>query len=617
MANIMQMLKLSNHVTRDGYDLQKRLAFTAKPGEKLPIYSRYIMPGDVFDLDAVWKTRTAYLNSAALTRFKEYCDWYIVPIDILWNKFNNWFTNNKEQMMSATSINGNLPLSDEHPYFTVDDLQRVVDKFKLLEDAVDGRNEFGFSRYELTCKLLHYLGYGVYYQEQTEVGSPTFSRHLTNAKLSPWRLLAYQCIYAHYGRYEQWEAIRPETFNIDYISGTDEDLQIPVHEIFRNNVYANGTGTSMFEMRYANWHKDMFMGLLPSAQYGDEATVDLSSLLNPSTSSAVGILSPSGTTSAVQTVNGALTVDGTPSSTGWYFNQESVSRLSQAMGLTPDRLQSAFTILALRQAEAKQKYLEIKQSNKYDFASQVDAHFGTRPSDAYSRMPIHIGSWDNIVGIADVDNTNITENSDGSLNAPRVAGKAVGKGSGKKIKYKGDVPAVLMCIYHVKPMLDYALPRIDPDNLKVKFTDYPLPEFDRTGMQQVPMQWLMNRIPLLPNMSEDSFGSITGLLGYAPPYLDCKTDIDEVKGGFFNGGIELQSWVAPITAEYASNWFIHDGNIAVFNGLNSNFFRVNPKILNPIFSTEMDDTVKTDKFWVEMNFFIDAVRPLDRQGLPY
>lgn len=615
MANIMQMLKLSNHVTRDGYDLQKRLSFTAKPGEKLPIYSRYLMPNDVFDIDAVWKTRTAYLNSSAMTRFKEYCDWYIVPIDILWNKFNNWFTNNKEQMQSANSIRGNVPLADEHPYFTVMDLQYCVDKFKGMEDSPGGRNAFGFSRYQLTCKLLHYLGYGDYYQEVGEDGTPNLSRHLTNAKLSPWKLLAYQCIYAHFGRYEQWEAIRPETFNIDYLQGSEEQLQVPIREIFYNNVYANGTGTSMLEMRYANWHKDMFMGLLPSAQYGDEATVDLSSLLDPRQSEGMGIYnSVTNSTNVGTSASGALTANDYGI---WYLKSSDVSKIATALGLTSENLQSAFTILALRQAEARQKYLEIKQSNKYDFPSQVDAHFGTRPSNAYSRMPIHLGSWDNVVGIADVENTNLTENSDGSLNAPRVAGKALGRGQGKKIKYKGDVPAILMCIYHVKPLLDYALPRIDPDNLKVKFTDYPLPEFDRTGMQQVPLAWLMNRIPKLEGMQDGSFGSITNLLGYAPPYLDCKTDIDEVKGGFYNGGIELQSWVAPITSQYASNWFVLDGNFAVFNGLNSNFFRVNPKVLNPIFVTEMDDTVQSDKFWVEMNFFIDAVRPLDRQGLPY
>lgn len=616
MANLMQMLKLSNHVTRDGYDLQKRLAFTAKPGEKLPIYSRYIMPGDVFEIDGIWRTRTAYLNSAAFTRFKEYCDWYIVPLDILWNKFNNWFTNNKDQMMSATSINGNLPLSDEHPYFTSNDLYQLVARLKSDTNEVGNNryNEFGFSRYELTAKLLSYLGYGDYYAPDDNSSVP-----LSNVKLSPWRLLAYQCIYAHFGRFEQWETIRPETFNIDYITGTDEDLQIPIRDILVNGVYANGTGTSMLEMRYANWHKDMFMGLLPSAQYGDEAAVDLSSLLSFTSASGLSLQNALGagynqdvTTDSQGRLNAG-------NSSEWQLSSAGITKIASSMGLTPENLQSAFTILALRQAEAKQKYLEIKQSNKYDFASQVEAHYGKRPSNAYSRLPIHLGSWDNVIGIADVDNTNITENSDGSLNAPRVAGKAVGRGQGKKIKYDGDVPAVLMCIYHVKPMLDYALPRIDPDNLKTKFTDYPIPEFDKTGMQQIPIQWLMNRIPGPDN--GDIPGSITEpiLLGYAPPYLDCKTDIDEVKGGFYNGGIELQSWVAPITMAYASNWFQYNGygQPPTFKGLNPNFFRVNPKVLNPIFSTEMDDTVQTDKFWVEMNFMIKAVRPLDRNGLPY
>ena len=608
MANIMKMLKLSNHVTRDGFDLQKSLAFTAKPGEFLPIYSRYVMPGDNFKIDGAWRTRTAPLDTSAFTSFKEYYDWYFVPLDLLWNKFNSWFTANKTQVLSASSIDGNLPLSDEHPYFTVSDLQHAVDFF-AGSGIIERNNAFGFDRSKLLCKLLHYLGYGDYYN------NPSFSSHIVNFKLAPWRLLAYQCIYSHFQRFDQWETIRPETFNIDYLDGSDQQLHIPINDIFKNNVYANGKGTSMLELQYVNWNKDLFMGLLPNSQFGDTASVDLSSIINdvPSATDGFYITNASAVNADVTTSSSKkLSAAG---STWWSLDSNGISAIAKALGLSSQKLTSAFTILALRQAEALQKYKEIQQSNKYDFASQVDAHFGVRPSDAYSRLPMRIGSFDGVIGISDIDNHNITENEDGTLNAAKIAGKAFARGTGKQIEFSAKVPGIIMCCYHVKPILDYALPRIDPDNLKTKFTDYPIPEFDKTGMQQVPLAWMTNRIPLREGYSVDIDGT-QQLMGYAPAYIDCKTDIDEVKGAFYNGG--LQSWVAPITASYAANWFSQYGDDTQrFRGLNNTFFKVNPRVLNPIFIQDMDDDVSSDKFWIQSHFNIHAVRPIDRQGLPY
>lgn len=606
----MKMLRLQNHVSRDGFDLQKSLAFSAKPGEFLPVYSRYLMPGDSFDLDVVWRTRTSPLETSAFTSFKEYFDWYFVPLDILWNKFNQWFTNNKNQVLSATSINGNMPLTDDHPYFTVGDLQTCVNNFRT-NGFVAQFNPFGFDRAENLCKLLHLLGYGDYYSypDDDSHDNLRLSGHLFDFKLSPWRLLAYQCIFSHHIRYDQWESIRPETFNIDYIDGNADSLHIPITDIFRNGVYANGVDNSMLELQYVNWNKDFFMGLLPNSQFGDEATVDFDSFAasDASTGLQINQLDADVKTNA----NGQLVANGANSWT--ITNLQSIAR---ALGVTTEQLSSRFSILALRRAEALQKYKEIKQSNKYDFSSQVNAHFGVRPSDAYSRLPIHIGGSDSVIGIADIDNTNITENADGSYNAARIAGKVNARGSGKQRHFKTDVPGILMCCYHVKPILDYALPSIAPDNLKTKFTDYPLPEFDKTGMQQVPLAWLTNRLTPREGYTPDSTHAVNPLLGYAPAYIAEKTDFDEVKGAFYNGG--LQHWVAPITAEYASNFLAYtSGGTYTFNGLTNMFFKVDPRVLNPIFVQDMDSSVRSDKFWVQVHFDINAVRPLDRQGLPY
>lgn len=633
MANIMQMFRAKNKVSRNSFDLSKKVAFTAQAGELLPIYSRICMPGDVFSIRNAWKTRTSPVNTAAFTLFKEYYDWYFVPLNLLWNKYNTWSTNMKENNQVATSINGTTQLTDEHPYFgstqIADYLLRVG-----FEDMGSNakRNQFGFARGNLTCKLLSYLGYGDFYPE--DAASPSFMNFIKHYKASPWRLLAYQKIYQDWYRNSQWEMSRPETCNIDYIDGSAESLQIPLGDIDVNKV-------NMFDLQYANWNKDMFMGVLPNSQYGDAATIDGGSIAALASGtdnyylSQLNINTPntqfdfrgsqlrvSDDTTIVTPISDSYTtpvVAGTGDSTNvkLYFSSEQLQELRSALGLSGSSSGSggsAFTILALRQAEALQKFKEIQQSNSQDFPSQTDAHFGHRPNNAYSSRCIRIGGYDGNIEIQDVDNTNITENEDGSMNGADIAGKGIARGSGNLSQFKADVPGVLMCIYHVKPLLDYASSGIAPDNLKTMFTDYAIPEFDKTGMVQVPLIMLTNK-----KNAWDSFDQGDGLLGYAPNYFDYKTDIDEVRGAFYNGG--LQSWVAPVTQNYI-NAFLEStqdnlGSNFVYKGINYNFFKINPSVLNSIFATDASSHVDSDKFLVNCYFDIKAVRPLDVDGLPY
>lgn len=628
MANIMQQFRAKNKVSRNGYDLSKRLCFTAKSGELLPTYCRLMMTGDKAEVGNFWETTTAPVNTAAYTRFKEYYEWYFVPIHLLWNKFNNWSVNMKDQNNVATSINGTQLLTDDHPYFTTDQIWNYL-------FSVDGKkNQFGFDRAKCSEKLLSYLGYG-------DFSSNTQDR-IENLRLSPWRLLAYQKVCQDWHRFSQWENSAPERYNINYISGSAESLQIPTDQIDVNR-------QSMFDLQYCNWNKDLFTGLLPNSQFGDVASIDINSasislgdtyeynvtmsgngtsariLSGDNSSQETEVLGhhPSSSSGQRAEFTGLPFNDGTitnsPSSPRFVISQSGVQHLRTCLGLSSSgsssSLNSGFTILALRQAEALQKYKEITASNSNDFPSQKDAHFGYRPNEAYSERSRLIHSISANIEIRPVINQNITENDDASLNAADVAGYGHGTGNGKPKTFTADVDGVLICLYHVLPLLDYALPRVDPDNLKTAFTDYAMPEFDKTGMVQVPFAWLTNNTPY--QLTDIVLNS--KLLGYAPNYIEYKTDIDEVKGAFYNGG--LQSWVSPITKEYLATYLFQGGDVGstyTFNGLDYRFFKVNPSVTDPIFSGEnVNSFVDTDKFWVNCYHDVKMVRPLDRDGLPY
>lgn len=619
MATIMQMFRAKNKVTRDSYDLSKKLAFTAQAGELLPVYSRYLMPGDVFDIESKWKTRTAPINTAAFTRFREYYDWYFVPINLLWDKYHTWTTNMKDNNQVATSIKGTNNLTDKHPYFTTNQIRTYLNGMKANATP----NQFLLPRYVLQQKILHLLGYGDFYDLD--------AAPLYNLEMAPWRALAYQKIYQDWYRNSQWEASAPQTCNINYISGTSSDLQIPLGEY-------QVSDDSMFDMRYANWNKDLFMGLLPNSQYGDAASINLAGFTDSSNADIQ--LFTSVATTDVDDTNQGLRLQANDSanqkrqsvvqafnrntaqfSSSFNLTAASLNSIRNALGFkstTAASPSSLFTILALRQAEALQKWKEITESNSKDFPSQIDAHFGVRPSNAYSQRCQRIGGYDGIIEIQDVDNTNITENEDGSFNGADIAGKGLSFGQGRSNTFKTDVPGILMCIYHVVPLLDYALGSVAMENMKTLYTDYAIPEFDRTGMMQVPLAAFSNKkLDFVPSNATLSLG--TGLLGYAPNYIDYKTDIDEVKGGFYSDE-RLRTWVAPITDSYIKQWFSNQNQSNTsftFRGLTYNFFKVNPSITDPIFAQKSTANVGTDKFWINCYFQIHAIRPLDAQGLPY
>lgn len=576
MANIMSQIKLRNKPSRNGFDLSKKNAFTAKVGELLPVYCKEVLPGDKFNISAKWLTRTQPVNTAAYTRIREYYDFFFVPTTLLWNRFGTFVTNQLGNSQRASRISGSDTMIDKQPYFTVNQIVSYLTSVSSLD------NEFGFNRAYLTSKLLHYLGYGNF---EGSWGTSGLAPRV-NAELNPFPLLAYQKIYQDYFRNQQWEAASPQTYNVDYINGHQgTSTNIPVSDI-------PASAGNMFDLNYCNWNKDYFMGLLPNSQYGE------ASIIEPTTASyleGIGIRTNQSGDVATSTVTAtpytySLTVGGNNALFG--LTQSSMQKLQDSLG--------DFTILALRQAQAKQKWAEITQSQRQDYKSQTEAHFGVSMSDAYSDYCTYIGGINSNVDISEVVNTNIT-----GTNESDIAGKGVGVGQGG-VNFEAKVHGYIMCIYHAVPLLDYSMTGIKRQNLKTTFMDYAVPEFDATGMVQVPLVELTNT--KITGLSD------TALLGYAPRYVDYKTDIDEVHGAFYNGG--LTAWVAPLDDAYIKS-YIEEQGASSFSGLNYRFLKVSPSVVNPIFGVDAGDTTATDQLLVNAYFDVKAVRNLDVNGLPY
>ncbi len=578
MANIMSLKSIRNKPSRNGFDLSFKKNFTAKAGELLPVMVKEVLPGDTFKINLKAFTRTQPVNTAAFARIREYYDFFFVPYDLLWNKSNTVLTQMYDNPQHAVSLDPaqNFVLNGEMPYCSASQLANYL--YYLNNDAslVNYKvNYFAYNRASCSVKLLEYLGYGNYETYLTKEWST--SPLMANLNHNLFGLLAYQKIYSDFYRDSQWERISPSTFNVDYLDGSNMNIDDTLALSFYKNY-------NFFDLRYCNWQKDLFHGVLPHQQYGETSVASI-------TPNVTGKL----------TLSNFSTVGSSPTT---------------ASGIATKNLPAFDTvgdlsILVLRQAEFLQKWKEITQSGNKDYKDQLEKHWGVSVGDGFSELCTYLGGVSSSIDINEVVNTNIT----GDASAD-IAGKGVGVANGEINFNSNGRYGLIMCIYHCLPLLDYTTDMLDPAFLKVNSTDYAIPEFDRVGMQSMPLVQLMN--PL------QSFANASGLvLGYVPRYIDYKTSVDQSVGGFKR---TLNSWVVSYGNESVKNQVTLPDDappiepaepVPSVAPMNFTFFKVNPNCLNPIFAVEVNSDMSTDQFLCSSFFDVKAVRNLDTDGLPY
>lgn len=593
MANIMSMKSVRNKPTRSGYDLTQKINFTAKAGSLLPVWWQPLVPFDDIDVYVSSFVRTQPLNTAAFARMRGYFDFYFVPYRQMWNKFPTSVTQMKTNLLHASGpvLKDNTPLSDDLPYFTAEQVANYV------SDLEGSKNQFGFYRAWLVCIILEYLGYGDFYSyiaQSADGPGLTWGTNpmMVNLKFSPFALFAYQKIYADHNRYTQWERSNPSTFNIDYVSGAPETLQMDF------NVAGFKDSFNLFDMRYCNWQRDLLHGTIPQAQYGEASAVPLSDQsfvinnaklqFNPTSQGDLNVATDAnnylGTGSVGSIRSSTFNLTGTPSEYG------------------------SISVLALRRAEAAQKWKEVALAAEEDYPSQIQAHWGQSVSQAFSDMCTWLGSVNIDLSINEVVNNNITGD-----NAADIAGKGTMSGTGGvHFNSKGEY-GILMCVFHVLPQLDYITSAPHFGTTLTNVLDFPIPEFDKIGMEQVPVIRGMN-----PVKGASGFPVSSNLyFGYAPQYYNWKTCLDKSMGEFRRS---LKTWLIPFDDQQLvaadSVDFPNNPNVEA-DSVKAGFFKVSPSVLDNLFAVKADSDLNTDQFLCSTSFKVNVVRSLDPNGLPY
>ncbi len=591
----MSLKSIKNHPHRDGFDLSRKFAFTAKLGELLPVFVEDVMPGDTFKINADWFTRSQPVTSPAFTRFGEYYDFFFVPYHLLWRYFPQFIIQTNDDNW-ATGITSKSNKFTQHPYISSTELLACIrnsvtfdsdDQITSHFADVNGR-AFSYG----ALKLLEYLGYGKTATQNyvrlgashitAPLGSVASSTNASNVALNPFPLAAYQKVYQDFFRNTQWEEPSPFAYNFDYLNGSS--MKVPIPQTADETFYANGLCT----LRYSNYNKDYFTGRLPEKQYGSEALASPLKRVDGSPLYSVDLYNDA---EHVGSVLGLYKNSQGPT----YINNASYNPLASTQNL-------GIGALAIRQAEFLQKWKEITQSGGTDYVSQIQKHFGVKPNHEMAHRCTYIGGFDNKFGIDEVVNTNLAQlDSESSL-----AGKGINAGHGS-INFNVKEHGIIIGIYHMSLLPEYSAQMTEKLMLKTMPTDYVIPEMDNVGMQAVSAREFAGA--LIPYLVA-STDTMNKTLGYVPRYSEYKTHVDKVAGGFSS---TLDYWVTPLNKLTALQ--IKNGQTSPLT--DEFFYKVDSKILDSVLAVSVDDTVDTDQFLVNCGFDVKAVRNISRDGLPY
>lgn len=570
--NPLDRAKVAVH--RSSFDLSSKKLFTAKVGEILPVYWQIAIPGTKYRISSDWFTRTVPVNTAAYTRIKEYYDFYAVPLRLISRALPQAFTQMTDYMTSAASNTANTEMLTSVPNTTLNLLS-------LSFQTINGQDVFddaGLPYVYGSSKILDMLGYGSFLASSNSAKAAITKAYLgiqsledalnplvysVSQTVNLLPLLTYQKIYYDFFSNSQWEKHLAYAYNVDYWDGKSQ----------------LGLAPEMLQLRYANYPKDYFMGMLPASQYGSVAA--LPGIYNPngSGSSVVAVGNPNVDYVVNPAESSSVTVSGTFSSQ------------------RPLHLNSDLSALSIRATEYLQRWKEVVQFSSKDYSDQMAAQFGIKAPEYMGNHSHYIGGWSNVININEVLNTNLESDNSQAV----IAGKGVGSNSGHTLTYDcGAEHQVIMCVYHAVPLVDWNLTGQNPQLTVTAISDFPQPAFDQLGMQAVPAL----------NLQNSRSRTVSVPLGYNLRYWQWKSNIDTVHAGF-RSGMAYQSWASPI-----DGWSV----LTSSGSWTYKSMKVRPQQLNSIFEPQVSGqncSVAYDQLLCNVNFQVYAVQNLDRNGLPY
>lgn len=379
-----------------------------------------------------------------------------------------------------------------------------------------------------------------------------------NPFLSVFPILSYLKVFSDNFRNTQYD-----TENYSFYYNLDS-LVSPASPIFTTTIL------ECLIPRYRLYRRDILTGTYPNAQFGDVA---VASLQNPTL-----IKSMDGfRNSNVSVENGNLSVDA---------------------GNLPNRLlwsvDTGVSSLAIRQAEALQRYKEknLRAGNK--LINQQKAFFGDRSSYLSEDYSQFIFSCDSAVMINSVV---ATGESDG-INLGDKGSKAESALNSKSFTFDSHDFGIILGIAYILPIAEYENYGIDPHLTKIENGDFFHPDLQNLGLSPV-FSSLVNFFDPVTRTFPDIVTT-----GYSAHDWEYKTSLDRVHGEFnqLNG----------VFGDYVTPRDSRDFSAPLLASL-----YVSPNDVDSIFLEKADEFQSSDHFKVNMFHQVKAILPMSVTGLPY
>lgn len=623
--SILQKPHPKADLSKNGYDIGYRRAFTSPCGMLLPIFKDFASPGEKYRLNLFEFVRTQPLQTAAFVRMRAHTDWFFVPITQIITTWNEFFYGTNDVMSSMFKAPGVNPgsLSKLPTWNFAEFTRNIGNGYKLFfntpaSDATEAElklDNFGTPLAWNFRRLFDLFGYG----NVNRYSDPSITE--LNYNLI-WYCAYHKIFHSHYNLTD-WFSNDPAIFNLDaFVMSSNATISTRLPTVFK----------MLSTLHYRPYKKDYFTNILPQPLFGDQFASFVSNSVY--TDNVRSKVNPELTVNQIGGSDGNLltvTDSNNPLTPNFLGTQAVLSNGEDPL--------TALSASDVRAAFALDKLMRITAFGGGHYEDQVEAHFGYKMPRGISKEAYYLGSQHVDIAINEV----VATASTGAAGAGSTLGDIAGKGyamshDSKDIEFEAPCHGVVMAIHSIEPLPDYATVGCETQNRYTESLDFYHSELDNVGMQPM-FDTLMGPFVTTENMST--------LVGWTYRYAELKTGWDKVNEGFYDN-TSLTTWTCTkqdafsqgqftsfarffICPQYTNNIFLQDyifqdaslppvTDEGESNALRRPFIPIaNTKAGNSVFAASKNSSAEVylgDNFLINAQIKCYKVSPMSVHSLP-
>lgn len=652
-ANLFNREVRANKSPRNAFNMSYSTLFSSPCGLLQPTYVQEVKKGDKLKLGLSNVTRTRPLQTSAFMAFDEKVDFWYVPYYLLWSPYDEWRLRQSYPHSSLSLLEAGK--QNLLPHTNYASLLRFLKEVLTLpygsSTSIPSLGGYHYYNLNSVLRYLDLLGYGIpnnydysnlhgtflapppdstqYPQDKSFIDN--YTSYLEQFKTSGlfinyFRIAAFQCIYMHHYRNEEYEKLDPTCYNMDSLFADGFADNVPAGSAQTNSSpqYLHPTSAAtppsnvsrhliswekLMQPRYKNWRKDVFTSAKPNSGFSSVSGINQASpqfgsdFLWPTSSFVV--LKNTGT--------GSVTTGQWPS-TPVPFPSSAFTHPETSFGSTGSQTQ---TLLAgtsstdgnvvvhlypqqIYNLMAQDKFLRSAVYADKNLSAQMKALFGDDYNDCH--CPSYLGSFSTTVNISDVTATAAGNDGDATNLSSSLLGEVAGKGynsAGKNSIFsrKFDYDGVVLGVHYLMPRNNYDSSRLNLFNTKVSAYDYFYPQFDGLGMQ--PIYMFERNYYIQPSSSV----SPTSLFGYGPRFHEYKQRTNEVHGCFQSNQSD-------------SDWTLSNNQFNVATASNFANFKILPTITDRLFTLNWNSSFASDPFMCYFYYDATLISDMEVYGTP-